>query len=165
MAAALATAGLSVAAQTAVPGEISRPVIPPGKVGAKPGQGPAPAASPVFDVTIAELASRPRDYVGRNVNVASTVEEIFTPWAIKLDERQLTAGGIDSDLLVLAAEPLVSMGFDRSWLHKKISVTGTIRMLQASDFRREYGRGVDDKLFRRYEGKPVLVATSMRLLQ
>lgn len=160
----LVTGAMPATAQTSVPNETSRPVIPPGKAGPPKAQGPAPA-SPAIKATVAEIMSRPKDYAGRNVTITSEVEEVFTPWSLKLDEKQPLAGGIDNDLLIVSAEPLVTMGFNPSWLHQKVSVTGTIRMLQAEDFRREYGRALDDKLFRRYEGKPTLIATSMKIAQ
>lgn len=153
------------AAQNVVPSETSRPVVPAGKIGEQRQDGTAGSpASPAINVTVAEIMERPGDYVGKNVTVTSEVQEVFTPWALKLDEDQLTAGGIDSDLLVISKEPLVTMGFKQSWIDRQVSITGTVRMLQAEDFRREYGRGVDDRMFRRYEGRPALVARSMAIV-
>ena len=148
------------------------PVIPPGKVGApEGGQGlatpPAPEglpgerAVPGIDTTVADIMKKPDLYVGRIVSVVSDVDEIFTAWSFKMDEQQGLSAGIDNDLLVVGAIPLTSWGFDESWKGEKIKVTGTIRILQPEDFRREYGRGVDDKLFRRYVGKPTLVARTV----
>ncbi|GAB3551711.1 hypothetical protein GCM10027343_36320 [Noviherbaspirillum agri] len=168
MAALLAAANFiaaTAAAQNVQPGETSRPVVPAAKAGEQGTGGTAgTAASPAINVTVAEIAERPRDYVGRNVTVTSEVDEVFTPWALKLDEDQLAAGGIDRDLLVISKEPLVTMGFNRAWIDRKVSITGTVRVLQADDFRREYGRGVDDRMFRRYEGRPALVARSMAIV-
>jgi hypothetical protein len=147
--------------QSIYPDNTSVPVIPPGKAGDAQVQ-PAPPASPAINITVAQLMSRPEAYIGRNVTIVSEVEEVFTPWSFKLDEDRLLSGGIDNDLLVIGREPLASMGFREEWIEQPVRVTGTVRILQASDFRREYGRGVDDKLFRRYEGKPALIATSIQ---
>lgn len=156
---------VAVMAQTSMPDETSRPVIKPGKAGPQGQQGPS-AATPAIETTVGEIRVRPQMYANRNVTVTSAVEEVFTPWSLKLDDDSLLAGGIDNDLLVVSAEPLATMGFDPSWVKKgKVSVTGTVRILQAADFRREYGRGVDDKLFRRYEGKPALIAISMKRIE
>jgi hypothetical protein len=147
------------------------PVIPPGKVGAAPGQGlaqtPGPQGlaegqdKPGINAPIADIMNRPELYAGRVITVVSEVEKIFTPWSFKMDEEQALSGGVDNDLLVLGAIPLTSWGFDESWKDAKVKVTGTIRVLQAADFQREYGRGVDDLLFRRFEGKPALIARSV----
>jgi len=147
------------------------PVIPPGKVGApEGGQGlatpptpeglPGERAVPGIDTTVADIMKRPDLYAGRVVTIVSEVDEIFTGWAFKLDDSQ-APGGIDNDLLVVGAIPLAGWGFDESWKGKKVKVTGTIRILQPEDIQREYGRGVDDKLFRRYVDKPTLVARTV----
>lgn len=148
----------SAAAQAAAPEAGARPVVAPGDAGSGTAVRPA---SPAIDLTPAEIASRGALYAGRKVTVASTVEEFLTPWAMLLDEDQVLAGGIDNDMLVIGAEPLLALGVDRSWLNREVRVTGTVRILQAEDFRREYGRGVDDRLFRRFEGKPALIAASV----
>ena len=160
-------AGYSVShAQDVKPDAYSLPVIPPGKAGEPPGQGASAApATAAIETTIADIMRRPLDYKGRDVVVASEVEEIYTTWSFKLDEKTMFKGGIDNDLLVVAMEPLATMGFTKEWLNKKVAVTGTVRILMAADFRREYGRGVDDRLFRAFEGKPALIATSIRLLE
>lgn len=163
--AAFFSAGNPAAAQTSVPTDTSRPVVNPGKAGPAGEQGVVrPQASPAINATIAEIMDRPNDYAGRNVTVTSEVEEVFTPWSIQLDEDRVLSGGIDNDMLVVGMHPLVSLGFDPSWKNRQVRVTGTVRILQAADFRREYGRGVDDKLFRRFEGKPALIATSMSVV-
>lgn len=106
--------------------------------------------------------NRPTLYVGRDVTVISEIEEMFTAWAFKLDESQALSGGVDNDLLVIGAIPLTSWNIDKSWKNQKVVVTGTVRILQAEDFEREYGRGVDDLMFRRYEGKPVVIAREVK---
>jgi hypothetical protein len=148
------------------------PVIPPGQAGVSSEQGLAKSpgekgivgepAPPGVDTTIADIMNRPELYIGKNVSVVSSVEEIFTPWSFKLDERQVATGGIDNDMLVIGAVPLTSFEVDPSWLNKQVNVIGTVRVLQAADFRREYGRGVDDLLFRRFEGKPAIIAQSVK---
>lgn len=147
------------------------PVVPPGAIGKPSGEGlavpPGPeglaadSAVPGIDTTVADIMQRPDLHAGRTVSIVSAVEEIFTPWSFKVDEQQAAAGGVDNDMLVVGAIPLASWGFDDSWLDAKVKVTGTVRILQAEDFRREYGRGVDDLIFRRFEGKPVIVARSI----
>ncbi|PWF48474.1 hypothetical protein [Massilia glaciei] len=64
-------------------------------------------------------------------------------------------------LLVVSSVPLANWGFDASWVDTAARVTGTVRILQAADVKREYGRGVNDKLFRTFEGQPAIVARSV----
>jgi len=158
-------AGLHAASaigQTVAPAEASRPAAVPGQP--EGGESQTPRASAALDVTIAELMRQPEAYAGRNVTVTSEVEEIITPWTAKLDEDQALSGGVDNDLLVIGALPLVTLGFDPSWVNKQVRATGTVRVLQAADFLREYGRGVDNTLFSKYEGKPALIATSLTIV-
>lgn len=168
-----AASAQSTAGSAAIEGTAAAPVpvVPPGKIGKPSGEGlaapPGPeglageSAVPGIDTTVADIIQRPDLYAGRSVSVVSIVDDIFTPWSFKLDEQRIAAGGIDNDMLIVGAIPLASWGFDRSWLDAKVKVTGTVRILQAEDFRREYGRGVDDLIFRRFEGKPVIVARSI----
>lgn len=152
-------------AQTSVPDETSRPVLSPGRVGAQGAQGTKPITSPVMETSVADIMKNPARHANRNVSVSSIVGQVHSPWSFQLDERSLTSGGVDNDLLVIAAEPLATMGFKPEWRNRKIVATGTVRIVQAADFRRDYGRGVDDELFRRFEGKPALVASSLRLAE
>lgn len=162
VAAFLAAVALNASAQTSVPTDTSRPVVLPGKAGPTGSQGiNRPQASPAINATVAEIMARPQDYAGRNVTVTSKVEEVFTPWSFKLDENRALSGGVDNDMLVVGMRPLVSLGFDPSWKDHQVRVTGTVRVLQAEDFRREYGRGVEDRLFRRFEGKPAIIAVTL----
>lgn len=108
---------------------------------------------------------RPYAYIGKQVRLSSKVEEVLTPWVLRLGEDPPLANLPNPNLLLVAAEPLVTMGFKSGWQDKTVNVVGTVRMLQAADIQREYGRGVDDRLFRRYEGKPVFVATCIELAQ
>jgi hypothetical protein len=118
-----------------------------------------------INTTVADIVRNPEGYDGRNVAVASEVEEIYSPWSIRLDERQLFAGGIDNDILVVAIEPLAFAGFQQAWKGKEVHVIGTVRILEGDDFRREYGRGIDDELFLKFAGKPVIIAQSIKPIE
>lgn len=152
-------------AQPSVPDESSRPILSPGRVGPQGAQGLKDASRPILETTVADIMEAPARHANRNVRVASIIKKVFTPWTIELDDRAPLRAGIDNDLLVIGAEPLATMGFKPEWHGRQVVVEGTIRILQAADFRREYGRGVDDRLFRTYEGKPGLIATSIRLAE
>lgn len=134
---------------------VDRPVIQPATAGRPLADGPAAAVAPAaasVEVSAAQIVANPEAYAGKVVTVASRVDEVFTPWAFKLR---------DSDFLVIGADPNVTWKLDSNWSSAAVRVTGTVRILQAADFQREYGRGVDDLLFRRFEGKPALVARSI----
>ncbi|MEC4723188.1 hypothetical protein RY831_28930 [Noviherbaspirillum sp. CPCC 100848] len=118
-----------------------------------------------INTTVADIARNPRGYEGRNVAVNSKVEEIYSPWSIRLDEQQLFAGGIDNDILVVSNEPLALLGFDRAWRDRTVKVTGTVRILQAEDFRHEASRDSGTGLAERYTGKPAIIAASIVLIE
>lgn len=92
-------------AQLGLEGGQAQPVIPPGTAGRLGSQGPDAEAGPAQRATVAQIMENPRAYAGKNVIVTSLVEEIFTPWTFKLDEQQLRAAGIDSDMLVIGKVP------------------------------------------------------------
>lgn len=158
----IAAASMPIAAQTPIERENPLPIVPPAQVGQEGSEGPRPTSpSAAIAVSIEELRRRPLDYAGRNVTVSSEVNDVLTPWTFVLDDDRVLTVGIDNDLLVIGAAPLAHMGFRPEWRNEKVRVTGTVRILQPTDVRREYGRGVDDRIFRRHVGRPVLVATSV----
>lgn len=110
-------------------------------------------ASAVSEVAVSQIVANPQVYAGKVITVAGRVDEVFTPWAFKLE---------DSDFLVIGASPAQTLILDMASVKTAVRVTGTVRILQAADFQREYGRGVDDLLFRRFEGKPALIAQSLQ---
>ncbi len=126
--------------------------------------GHAPEAGLLFtaiNTTIADIVRNPLGYAGRNVAVRSTVEEIYSPWSIRMDEKQMFVAGIDNDILVVSLEPLALLGFDRAWKGNRVRVTGTVRILQAGDFQHEYLGGIDPQIASRFVGKPAIIARSI----
>lgn len=150
-------------AQNAGSVDTQRPIVAADQPAHNDAQSPQPRASAALDVTVAEIMANPDAYAGRYVTVTSAVEEVLTPWTARLDEDRPLAGGVDNDLLLVGTLPLVSFGFDPSWVNKEVRATGTVRVLQAADFIREFGRGMDNDLFSRFEGKPALIVTSMTI--
>lgn len=118
-----------------------------------------------INTTVADIARNPQGYEGRNIAVNSKVEEIYSPWSFRLDEQQLFAGGIDSDILVVSNEPLALLGFDRAWRDRTVRVIGTVRILQPEDFQHEAFRNPETGLAARYTGKPAIIAASIVLIQ
>lgn len=157
----LALQPLPLRAQPTAPDPTSQPVIPPGKAGAAPNDRQKRGDNPPLQLSVGTITGNPAQFAGKRITLTAAVDEVFTPWSFKLDDDQLSAGGLDNDLLVVGKVPVASWGFDKSWAKQEVRVTGTVRILQADDFRREYGRGVDDKLFRQFEGKPALIADSV----
>ncbi len=131
---------------------VDRPVIPATTAGAAATEGPASAPAAAA-VDIAQIVANPAAYAGKVVTVSSRVDEVFTPWAFKLE---------GNDFLVIGATPAQTFNLDPNGAKTAVRITGTVRILQAADFQREYGRGVDDLLFRRFEGKPALIAQSVQ---
>lgn len=132
-----------------------------GAAGIEQGLAPHTIATAI-NTTVADIARNPIGYDGRNVAVVSTVDEIYSPWSIRLDERQLFAAGVDNDLLVVAVKPLAFVGFREAWKGRKVHVTGTVRILKEEDVRSEFRHGVDDNLLRKFAGKPVIIAKTIK---
>lgn len=112
-------------------------------------------------VTVAQIAENPAAYEGQTVTVRSEVEEVYSPQAMKLDEDQPLAGGIDNDLLVLAGQGLTQQ-FREDELHEEqVTVTGTVRTFRAAEIERDLGYQLDRTRFEQFENRPVLIATSV----
>lgn len=160
----LLVAGAS-AILTAVPpvlsNETTKPIIPPGHVGAAQHADMAEGglSSPLI-ARIVDIVDNPAAFTGRRVVLTSQVEKIYSPWSMLLREDPPLANGSEPRLLLVSTEPISATHFKQEWQHRIIKAIGVIRILRPDDFRRTYGRGLDDKLFRQYEGKPALVAES-----
>lgn len=147
--------------------ESARPVIQPGHAAAAHADGAASVNAPdnknssPLIARIVEIISTPEAFIGREVRLTSRVREVYSDWTLLLAESPPLANGREPELLLVSREPLPMPLSRGQWQNATVKVTGIIRLLQADDFHRTYGRGLDDKLFRRYEGQPALIADSL----
>lgn len=160
--AALASAIL-IAVPLSFANEMSKPIISPGHGGAVQHADiiESPRSSPLI-ARIVEIVKNPAAFNGRRVVLTSRVEKIYSPKSMLLGEDPPLANGNEPQLLLVSTEPLSSVThFKQELPHRIVKAVGVIRVLQAEDFRRTYGRGLDDKLFRQHEGKPAIIADSL----
>lgn len=163
---ALAFAGQPISAQIRMVANMEPSSAQSERASVHPSQKTSPdPVNTAINTTVADIARNPRGYEGRNVAVASKVEEIYSSWSIRLDEQLLFSGGIDNDILVVSSEPLALLGFDRAWRNRTVRVTGTVRILQTEDFRHEAFRDSGAGLAERYTGKPAIIAASIALIE
>lgn len=114
--------------------------------------------------TPSAIADNPQAYVGRLVSVRGEVEEVIGATAFSLDEDALLEGGVDNDILVISSPdvpPIVQEGIES----KTVQVFGTVRMLVTSEVEREFGFDLDDELVVDFEGRPVIIASSVQVAE
>ncbi|HEX2166858.1 MAG TPA: hypothetical protein VHG09_06420, partial [Longimicrobiales bacterium] len=118
------------------------------------------------EVTVADIAGDPAQYIGRTVTVEGDLEEVLGPMAFTLDEDAITEGGVDNDLLVIGAQTGTLTAIDDQWVDNRVRVTGTVGMHTAVEIEREVGWDLDAELEAEVEEREaVLIATSVERVQ
>ncbi len=115
-------------------------------------------------LTVAEITSNLTELVGQPVAVAGQVEEVISPTAFSIDEDATFAGGIDNDLLVVAAGqniPFINDELD----DKTVLVAGPVRQFDLAAFEQEIGYDLDDAMFESWAGRPAVVAQAIRVAE
>ena len=115
-----------------------------------------------INTTVADIVRNPVGYEGRNVAVNSTLEEIYSPTLIRIDEDQFFVAGIDNDILVVTAEPLALPGAEHAWRGMRVRVIGTVRVLREDDSRHGHaGNSIFQEVAKQFVGKPIIVAKGL----
>lgn len=114
------------------------------------------------EVTVADVAGDPAQYIGRTVTVEGDLEEVLGPLAFTLDEDAITEAGIDNDLLVVGAQTANLAMIDDQWLNNRVRVTGTVQIRTVVELERELGWDLDPELEAEVEGREgIIIATSV----
>lgn len=129
------------------------------------------SAGPEVGITVSEVVKEPSELFGQIVTVSGEAEEAIGPNAFKLDNQQLIGG---ADLLVVSPTPILPVAgqpdaepvFNEEILDDDtpVRVTGTVTRFVLADVEREFGLALKDNLFVEYEGKPVIIATTVTLM-
>ncbi len=114
----------------------------------------------VANVTVAEIASNPTQFVGQTAAVSGEVEEVIGPTAFKIDEDAVFAGGIDNDLLVVAAGQNIPF-INEELGDRTVLAVGPVREFNLAAVEQEIGYDLDDNLFNDWAGRPVIVAKAI----
>ncbi len=111
-------------------------------------------------LTVAEITSNLTELIGQPVALVGEVEEVISPAAFSIDEDATFAGGIDNDLLVVAAGqniPFINDALDDS----TVLVAGPVRQFDLAAFEQEIGFDLDDAAFEGWTGRPAVVAQAI----
>ncbi len=113
--------------------------------------------------TVDAVTEHPDLYLGKAVTVRGEVEEALGPRAFALEDDDLL---FDEELLVVTDGPLRdragrTLGVDEL-IDRETWVTGTVRRFALADIERELAIDLDDTLFAAWEGRPSIVAHSVR---
>lgn len=105
-----------------------------------------------------ELAEEPSLFIGKTVTVSSKIDKVISPNAFTLDDKELIGG---KELLVVGATASggpVSEG-------QTVSVRGTVRQFVTAEIERDFDFDLQPELEVEYEGKPVVVAQSTKIVE
>jgi hypothetical protein len=100
------------------------------------------------------------------VTVSGNVDSILSPHAVTLEDNDLLFG---EQLLILTTRPmlddqgrLLSSAQVNRLRDQRVTVTGTANQFRIADFRASHGIDLNQQMFAQWEGKPALVASSIR---
>ncbi len=102
--------------------------------------------------TVSNINEDPESYYGQEVSVIGDVVELESTYAFELDDPALLGG--DTILVVGGEELTVTEG-------ETVQVTGTVRQFNLTEIESETGFELEDELFTDFEGRPVIVASSV----
>jgi cytochrome c556 len=156
-ASAVAAVGLIAAIATL---SAQQPPQPAGS-GQKPAQPPAaqapatPPPKPLVPLVASTLAAKPDQYVGENVTVMATVDQILSPLAFSIDQDRTKSEG--KDVLVFAPrlnEPVAQNTY--------VTVIGEVIKFDPADAKlKDRLSGFPPDAAAKFAGKPTIVATSV----
>ncbi len=119
-------------------------------------QKPAPPAKPLVPLAASTLAGHPDTYYGETVTVTASVDQTVGTTAFSLDQDPTKSTG--KDVLVLA--PRLNAPVDPN---AYVTVLGEVVKFDAAEIgkRKEYAAALTPDLATKFQGKPVVLATSV----
>lgn len=147
-----------VAQAVTIAPDTETPPLPPGPVGiGAPWALPRPTGA-----TVDDILDDPAAYYGRFVRVNGESSGIVGPNAVSIEDSDVF---FDDDLLVLTTVPLAtSPGWPvngQPAAEATVWASGVVRRFDRAVLEAEYGLTLDDAGFTAWDGRPVLVATSV----
>ena len=114
--------------------------------------------------TVDQIAEYPQVYCGKTATVRGEIEEILGPRALTIEDDDLL---FDEQILVVSAAPMQDRAgrpLDAATADDRgLWVAGTVRSFVLADVEQELGVDLEDRLFGSWEGRPAIVAQSVRL--
>lgn len=105
-----------------------------------------------------EIAEEPSLFIGKTVTVSSKVNEVISPNAFTLDDKELIGG---KELLVVGAIPSASL------IRKgdTVLVTGMVRKQITAEMEKDFNFDLQPELEVEYESRPVVIAQSIKVMK
>ena len=109
-------------------------------------------------VDVAEITQNVESFIGQSVLVRNDVRETIGDRGLILDKDRVFSG---ETILVINTSKIPSIfSSDKT---PEVLVSGKVERLTLSDLEPKYGLNLDSSLYTQYEGKPVIIATSLIL--
>jgi hypothetical protein len=125
---------------------------------------PSPQAQ-MQSVTIDQITDNANAYVGRRVTVAGEVGEALGPRSFTVEDNDLL---FEEEIAVIGARPLLDRNgqpySDDALDDLRVMVTGTVHLFNEAEIERQMGLDLSDASLDGWEGRPVIVAESVRQL-
>lgn len=135
------------------------PAVPvTGEEAVEPTPGAEGRAAPPGAVTLTDITDNPERFFGQTVTVDGEVNVVHSPNAFTIAEDATLDLG---EILVLHDRPLTRELREEV---ERVRVTGTVREFTRTEIERDLGLELDDQLAEDFEGRPVIVARSVRAL-
>jgi hypothetical protein len=112
-------------------------------------------------ISVDGIMDRPEEYIGDRVRLAGSVAETHGTRALALKDDDPVR---KEQLLVVTRRPIARLlGEERTTLKPGdvLLVSGVIRAGNVSEIESELGIDLDPKLERRFQGKPILIASEL----
>ena len=147
------------------PAIIARYVMPWSPMGVPRALPPAASGRSAPSVTVDQITDNPDAYYGRTVTVTGEVAESSEWGVLTLEDTDLL---LDEELLVIVPRPLLARPEEWAGANRLearvVEVTGTVRVYDAVDIERETDVAGETRVYALWDGKPMLVARSIRIV-
>jgi hypothetical protein len=118
------------------------------------------------ELAVDDLTANPFLYYGQTATVIGEVAAGLSPRSLVIEDNDLL---FDEHLLVVSARPIIDRAGQpldvKTLVDSEVQVTGTVRPFDRAEFARQIGFDLDARLFAEWEGKPAIIARSIRLLR
>jgi hypothetical protein len=118
------------------------------------------------ELAVDDLTANPFLYYGQTATVIGEVAAGLSPRSFVIEDNDLL---FDEHMLVVSARPIIDRAGQpldvKTLVDSEVQVTGTVRPFDRAEFARQISFDLDVRLFAEWEGKPAIIARSIRLLR
>ena len=109
-------------------------------------------------VDVAEITQNVESFIGQSVLVRNDVRETIGDRGLILDKDRVFSG--ETILVINTSQMPLIFSSDKT---PEVLVSGKVERLAFRELEPKYGLNLDSRLYTQYEGKPVIIATSLIL--